>query len=96
MISCYILHSFCLDKFYVGITHESVENRLLMHNNATYGNHFTSRVNDWEIFLIILCSTVSQSMKIEKHIKKMKSKVYIQNLKVYPEIIDKIKLLYQG
>jgi len=79
MIACYILHSFLLDKFYVGITHESVETRLLMHNSASYGNHFTSQANDWEIRLIIPCFTGSQSMKIEKH-KKRKSKVTIQIL----------------
>jgi putative endonuclease len=27
---------------------------------------------------------------IEQHIKKMKSKVYIQNLKRYPEILQKL------
>lgn len=51
MIACYILPSPDLDKFYIGITQDSVENRILKHNNASYGKHFTSEVNDWEIFL---------------------------------------------
>jgi putative endonuclease len=29
-------------------------------------------------------------MKIERHIKKMKSKKYIQNLKKYPEMVEKL------
>jgi len=47
-----------------------VETRLLMHNSASYGNHFTSQANDWEIRLIIPCFTGSQSMKTEKHKKE--------------------------
>jgi putative endonuclease len=30
--------------------------------------------------------TIEQAHKIENHIKKMKSKKYIENLKKYPEI----------
>ena len=35
-----------------------------------------------------------QSMKMEKHVKKMKSRKYIQNLKAYPEIFKKLKLKF--
>ncbi|HEY9343034.1 MAG TPA: GIY-YIG nuclease family protein [Hanamia sp.] len=94
MIACYILYSSSLDKFYTGITQESVKNRLEKHNNSGYGNHYTSHAKDWIIFLVISCSSVAQSMKIEKHIKKMKSKKYICNLKSYPEIIEKLKIKY--
>jgi putative endonuclease len=94
MIACYILYSPSLDKFYTGITQESVESRLEKHNNSTYGNHFTSQAKDWIIFLIIPCTSVSQSTKIEKHIKQMKSRKYISNLKSYPEIIEKLKIKY--
>ena len=90
MIACYIIYSTSLDRFYTGITQESVENRLEMHNKSGYGNHYTSQNSDWEIFLVITCFLVSQSMKIERHIKKMKSKNYIQNLKKYPEMVEKL------
>ena len=90
MIACYIIYSASLDKFYTGITQESVEDRLEMHNKSGYGNHYTSQSSDGEIFLIIPCISVSQSMKIERHIKKMKSKTHIQNLKKYPEMVEKL------
>lgn len=89
-IACYILYSACLDKFYTGITQESIENRLTMHNSGGYGKHFTSSTQDWQLFLVLPCNTVSQAMKIEKHIKKMKSKKYIQNLKAFPEMAEKL------
>lgn len=94
MIACYILYSPSLDKFYTGITQESVESRLEKHINSSYGSHYTSQAKDWTIFLEISCTSVAQSMKIEKHIKKMKSKKYIFNLKDYPEIIEKLKIKY--
>ena len=90
MIACYIIYSASLDKFYTGITQDSVESRLEMHNKSMYGNHFTSQSSDWKIFLFIPCTSISQSVKIERHIKDMKSKKYIQNLKKYPEIIQKL------
>ena len=94
MIACYILYSESLDKFYTGITQDSVDSRLQLHNLSSYGNHFTSQANDWVVYLVIECVSVSQSMKIEKHIKKMKSKTYINNLKMYPEIIERLKLKF--
>ncbi len=36
----------------------------------------------------------AQALAIEKHIKAMKSKIYIHNLKKYPEMIDKLLLKY--
>ena len=96
MIACYILYSCSLDKFYTGITQESVDGRLQLHNSSSYGNHFTSQAADWVVFLVIECDSVSQSMKIEKHIKKMKSKNYIHNLKAYPEIIEKLRLKFSN
>ena len=94
MIACYILYSKGLDKFYTGITQQSVGGRLLNHNLSSYGRHFTSQADDCAVFLVIECKSVSQSMKIEKHIKKMKSKKYIQNLKTYPEMVEKLKLKF--
>jgi putative endonuclease len=94
MIACYILYSPSLDKFYTGITQESVESRLEKHLNSGYGNRYTSQADDWIIFLVIPCNSVAQSLKIEKHIKKMKSKKYIYHLKSYPEIIEKLKIKY--
>ena len=36
---CYILYSKSFNKFYVGATHEAIEQRLEKHNNQSYGSH---------------------------------------------------------
>jgi putative endonuclease len=72
------------------MTTEPIDERLKKHNFHLYGSTYTSKTNDWEIFITLQCETVSQAMKIEKHIKSMKSKIYIENLKKYPDIIQKI------
>ena len=62
--------------------------------NKFYANSYTSKVVDWKLFLTIVCETTTQAIKVEKHIKKMKSKVYVINLKKYPEIANKLKEKY--
>ncbi len=74
MVSCYIIYSQSIDAFYVGISQERIESRVAKHNAGTYGTHFTSQAKDWELFLLLPCDSVSQSMKIERHIKRMKSR----------------------
>lgn len=44
-----------------------------------------------ELIFTIECVTKHQGLSIEKHIKSMKSRIYIQNLLKYPEM--KFKLL---
>jgi putative endonuclease len=91
---CYVLFSPTIGQYYVGITTESIESRLLKHNEAFYGKKFTSKVNDWVVYLEIPCECTRQMLQIEKHIKRMKSKIYIENLKKYPEIIQKLQKTY--
>jgi putative endonuclease len=89
--ACYILYSNSTDKFYIGATHTSAEDRLKKHNEAHYGTqHYTANTNDWVIFLIINNSSYEQALKVEKHIKKMKSRQYIKNLKAYPEMVQRL------
>ena len=85
----YILFSKSLSKFYVG---ESIlpDERVKEHNNGKYGKSFTKQVNDWEIYLLIELENRNQALKIEKKIKSMKSSKYIENLKKYPDIIEKL------
>jgi len=91
---CYIIFSKKLNKFYIGSTISFIE-RLIEHNTSAYGtSKFTSASNDWEKFMIIDCISVDQAKKLEVHIKKMKSSKYIHNLKIYPEIIIKLKDKY--
>ena len=90
MITCYIIYSKLLDKYYVGITQLGIESRLVKHNSSYYDKTFSAITSDWAVYLLIPCDTVSQSIRLEKHIKKMKSRVYIENLLRYPEMIEKL------
>ena len=87
---CYIIHSKSMNRYYVGHTSDFGE-RIKMHNDGHFGGKtYTRRAKDWEEFLLITCSTVKLAVYLELKIKRMKSRKYIENLKKYPELIDKI------
>ena len=87
----YILYSKSLDRFYTGVTTLAIEERIQNHIKKKYGNlNFTQKAEDWELFHFIQCNDFSQARRIELHVKKMKSKIYIKNLKLYPELIAKL------
>jgi putative endonuclease len=90
----YILHSTKLDRFYIGYTSD-FDVRLDYHLNSSESRKFTHNATDWIAFLKIECQSKKQALQIEKQIKKMKSKVYIQNLKRYPEITIKLLEKYK-
>ncbi len=50
----------------------------------------TARHEDWQIYFFIDDLNISVAKKIEGHIKRMKSRKYIENLKMYPEITEKL------
>jgi putative endonuclease len=88
---CYILYSKKIEKFYIGVTLKSLDQRIDFHNTSYYGNnHFTSVTDDWELQLFIPTLNYSHAIRIERKIKSMKSKVYIQNLLKYNELVQKI------
>ncbi len=91
---CYIIYSKDYNKYYTGVSHEDVETRIQNHNNKNYDNAYTSFTNDWKAYLCIECKSFKQALKIEKHIKLMKSTFYIENLKKYPEMIEKLMAKY--
>ena len=89
MAFIYILYSQSIDSFYIGSCLD-LDIRIKQHLNNTF-NGFTSRSDDWQIFFTIENLAFEQARKIEKHIKKMKSKKFIKNLVLYPELSDKLK-----
>ena len=91
---CYILYSKSIDQFYIGCTSIAIGERLQRHNEGYYDSKWTLKGVPWEVFMLIECDSMFQARSIESHIKKMKSRVYINNLKSYPEIINKLKLRY--
>ena len=76
----------------MGVTSENLEVRIKKHNNRSYGSHrYTAVSNDWLLFLHIDAEEYSQAIRLERKIKSMKSRKYIENLKRYPDLIEKIK-----
>jgi putative endonuclease len=90
----YILHSEKLDRFSLGATSIAPQERLRRHNQRYYSHKFTAKGIPWTIFLTISCESMKQALDIERHIKSMKSKVYIRNLDKYPEMIEKLLARY--
>jgi putative endonuclease len=87
---CYILYSKSIDGYYVGYT-SNIEERLKLHKNGYFGGKsYTHKTSHWELFLVIPCESITHAMVLESRIKKMKSKIYIENLKKYPEMIEKV------
>ena len=95
MASCYILYSERIDSFYVGSTTEPIGLRLERHNSKYYENKWTSRGIPWTLYFEIPCDSIQLARSLEFHIKKMKSKIFIQNLVKYPEIVAKLKIKCQ-
>jgi putative endonuclease len=83
-----------MDRYYVGSTPIRIGDRLARHNDGYYEGAWTRHGVPWTLFLTIVCESMSQARALEAHIKQMKSRTYIQNLKLYPEIIDKLKSRY--
>jgi putative endonuclease len=85
----YIIYSEKIDKHYVGET-DNIELRLLKHNNHSYQGSFTKSSNDWKVVLSYNCTSRKQAIAVEKFIKKMKSKVFIQKIINNSSIVDDI------
>jgi len=95
MPACYILYSLSHDRYYIGATHEDVLIRFQKHNEKSYGtDKATAYTGDWQIYLVIECITYAQAVNIERHIKKMKSRTYLENLRKYPEMTEKLIARY--
>jgi putative endonuclease len=85
----YILFSASLDPYYVGTT-DHVVKRLEQHNSKHYPNAFTSKGIPWDLKLQIPCEYSSIAYQLEKFIKQMKSKKFIERLIENPEIAQSI------
>ena len=96
MPSVYILHSQSIDCFYIGATSTPVEVRIDKHMTKYYDHKFTSRADDWTLYFEFECESMGEAMFIERHIKKMKSKKYIADLKIYPQIIESLKKKFRA
>lgn len=89
----YILYSKEIDTFYIGETTD-LPSRILLHNNGDFKGAFTQMADDWQEFAVFYCSSREIARKIEHHIKRMKSRKYLFDLKQYPEIFQKLVIKY--
>jgi len=89
MASVYILFSKKLNRFYTGSCLDLLQ-RLQAHKDKSFMDSFTSKTEDWELFFTINDLDYKQSRSIELHIKKMKSVIYIKNLRQYPGMVAKL------
>jgi putative endonuclease len=89
MATVYILYSKTADKYYTGST-QNLEPRLKWHAEKKFAGSFTAQHSDWELYFEISDIDYRRARQIESHIKRMKSRHYIQNLKKYPEMAIKL------
>ena len=92
----YILYSDRANLNYIGNTDLDPNARLEQHNSGLHPRAATKRGIPWRIILIISCSSRTQARGIESHIKRMKSKVYVENLIRYPEMREKLLKKYKA
>lgn len=95
MSTVYIIYSKSIDRFYIGSCLNFSE-RLKQHNSQHFESAYTRVASDWELYYRIVNLNQTQAIQIEKHIKRMKSRKYILNLKRFPAISQKLKLKYVG
>ena len=95
MATVYILFSKKFDRYYVGSC-LNLDERIADHKSKKYQNSYTCDADDWELFYKLVDLGYRQAREIEKHIKKMKSRSYIENLKKYNEISIKLLELYKN
>ena len=95
MAAVYIIYSASLDRFYTGSC-ENFQERFGQHLTAVYPQAFTTKAQDWSVYLLLDQLTYSQARSIETHIKRMKSKKYIMDLKRHDALKEKIIKLYRS
>jgi putative endonuclease len=93
MAYCYILFSPSIDRFYIGSC-QDLNLRYKNHLEKTYPNSYTSKANDWVIFYSLEVENITTAIRIEKHIKRMKSRRYIHELKESSELELSLKTKY--
>ena len=89
MATLYILHSEKLKRYYTGSC-KTFDERWINHQNHVFKKSFTSKTDDWKVYLKIDDLEYFQARNVERHIKKMKSKKYIENLKLVPDLQNKL------
>ena len=78
MYYIYIIYSKASDKFYIGYS-DNPQRRVIEHNLKPF-NTYTSKHRPWAIKAIFQCLIETKAIRIEKFIKKQKSRELIKKL----------------
>jgi putative endonuclease len=90
MATAYIIYSKATNNYYVGSSTD-FEMQLEQHRNGHFPKGYKSAATDWTTFFTIDNIEIDTARRIEKHIKKNKSKEYFETLQANPGI--KVKLI---
>ena len=89
MYYVYVIQSLKDQSFYIGRTSD-LERRLKWHNSEEENIGVTKRKIPWQYYHIIEVSDQHVADKIERHIKRMKSRKYLKDLARYPEMSERL------
>ena len=90
MYFIYIIYSKKLDRYYVGTT-DGVLKRLCEHNSRFYNESFTVKGIPWELSLSFECESSQKAYGLEKFLKRMKSRVFLEKVIVDSNILIDIQ-----
>ena len=85
----YFIFSPSKNKIYVGVT-SNLEERLQKHNNHTYSKAYSKMASDWEYVLKKGFTNKEDALFLERFIKKMKSRKFIEKIINKPDILNDI------
>ncbi len=78
MFHFYILFSEVKNRYYIGHTGDSIDERLRKHTADHKG--FTGKTGDWKVVYTELYSSKGEAYKRERELKKWKSRIKIETL----------------
>jgi putative endonuclease len=93
MCFVYVITSSIDDSYYVGST-QNLEERLRYHNDPIINTGVTRLKIPWSYSFVLQTPSKTVALKIERHIKRMKSRNFISNLIKYPELGEKLLKKY--
>ena len=92
MYYIYILYSGSSDKYYVGYTDDPAR-RVIEHNTKPF-NTYTSKHRPWELVASFWAgATRGEAIRVERYIKRQKSRAFLQKLIAYQDDPEQIAQL---
>ncbi|MDB4291934.1 GIY-YIG nuclease family protein [Maribacter sp.] len=88
----YIIYNQTIDRYYIGESPDVI-NRLGQHNSHYFKKGYTKAAQDWKIVLSKKCENKEDAQYLERFMKRMKSKKFIQKIiqdqKILNDILEK-------